>query len=62
MGKPGTDGRTIEVIDIPSRKLAHTIDFDHGVRPHCAAYDRKRNLLYVTTELDQAIAIIDPTT
>jgi DNA-binding beta-propeller fold protein YncE len=62
VGKPGTDGRTIEVIDIASRKLIHTIDFGHGVRPHCAVYDRKRNLLYVTTELDQAIAIIDPTT
>lgn len=62
VGKRGTDGRTIEIIDVASRKLIHTLDFGHGVRPHCAVYDRKRNLLYVTTELDQAIAIVDPMT
>jgi YVTN family beta-propeller protein len=62
VGKPGTDGRTLEVVDVASRKLVHTIDFGRGVRPHCAVYDRKRNLLYVTTELDQSIAIVDPVT
>ena len=60
VGKRGTDGSTLQVIDVASRTLIHTIDFGHGVRPHCAVYDRRRNLLYVTTELDQAIAIIDP--
>ena len=62
VGKPGTDGATIEVIDVATRKLLHTVDFGHGVRPHCAVYDRKRNLLYVTTELDQSIAILNPAT
>jgi YVTN family beta-propeller protein len=62
VGKPGTDGSTLEVIDVASRKLLKTVDFGHGVRPHCAVYDRKRNLLYVTTELDQAITILNPTT
>jgi DNA-binding beta-propeller fold protein YncE len=62
VGKPGTDGRTVEIIDVGSRKLIHTLDFGHGVRPHCAVYDRKRNLLYVTTELDQTLAIVDPVT
>ncbi len=62
VGKPGTDGKTLEVIDIASRKLVHTVDFGHGVRPHCAVYDRKRNLLYVTTELDQTVTILDPAT
>lgn len=62
VGKPGTDGQTMQVIDVSSRKLLDTVDFGHGVRPHCVIYDRKRNLLYVTTELDQAIAIVDPAT
>jgi DNA-binding beta-propeller fold protein YncE len=62
VGKSGTDGQLVQVIDVASRKIVHTIDFGHGVRPHCAVYDRKRNLLYVTAELDQAIAIIDPRT
>jgi len=62
VGKKGTDGRNIVVIDIPSRKVIGNIEFDHGVRPHCPIFDRTRGLLYVTTELDQTITIIDPPT
>ena len=62
VGKPGTDGRIILVIDIASQKIVDRFDFGHGVRPHCILYDRSHNLLYVTTELDHAIAVIDPKT
>jgi DNA-binding beta-propeller fold protein YncE len=62
VGKSGTNGTTIEVIDLPTRKIIHTIDFGHGVRPHCAIYDRNSGMLYVTTELDKTISIIDPKT
>jgi DNA-binding beta-propeller fold protein YncE len=62
VGKPGTDGREIAVIDIASQKLIHKIDFDHGVRPHCILYDQNSGMLYVTTELDKSISIIDPHT
>jgi DNA-binding beta-propeller fold protein YncE len=60
VGLPGTDGSTIDVIDIAQRKLVHTIDFGHGVRPHCAVFNTKDGLLYVTAELDKTIAVIDP--
>jgi YVTN family beta-propeller protein len=60
VGKPGTDGRNIAVIDIASQKMVGSIDFDHGVRPHCARIGPKDGLLYVTTELDQSITVIDP--
>ncbi len=62
VGRPGSDGTKISVIDLPSRKLVHTIDFGHGVRPHCAIYDRNSGMLYVTTELDKTVSIIDPKT
>ena len=62
VGKKGTDGRNIVVIDIPTRKVIGNIEFDHGVRPHCPIFDRTHGLLYVTTELDQTITIIDPKT
>jgi YVTN family beta-propeller protein len=62
VGKPGTDGRNMVVIDIASRKVVGNVDFGHGVRPHCALFGPKGGLLYVTTELDKAIAIIDPKT
>jgi DNA-binding beta-propeller fold protein YncE len=61
VGKPGTDGRTIAVIDLAARKIVGNIQFDHGVRPHCAVFGPD-GLLYVTTELDHSITIIDPKT
>ena len=60
VGRAGTDGSKISVIDLASRKIMHTIDFGHGVRPHCAIYDRNSGMLYVTTELDKSVSIIDP--
>ena len=62
VGKPGTDGSKILVYDIPSRKVIHTIDLGKGLRPHQPTYDARRNVIYVTTELDQAITAIDAKT
>jgi YVTN family beta-propeller protein len=62
VGKPGSDGRTIDVIDLGQRRVIHTIDFGRGVRPHCAVFGPKDGLLYVTTELDKSISVIDPHT
>lgn len=62
VGMPGTDGSTLDVIDLSDRKVIHTIDFGHGVRPHCAVLGPKDGLLYVTTELDKSVTIIDPLT
>jgi YVTN family beta-propeller protein len=62
VAKPGTDGTSMSVIDIASQKVIGTVDFGHGVRPHCAVYDPVSKLLYVTTEIDKSITIIDPKT
>ena len=62
VGKPGTDGSKLLVIDVPSRKIVHVIDFGKGLRPHDPVYDPKRNVVYVTTELQQAITAIDAKT
>ena len=62
VGKPGTDGSNIVVIDIASRRVTGHIDFGRGVRPHCAMFGPKDGLLYVSTELDKSISIIDPHT
>lgn len=62
VGLPGTDGRSLDVIDLQERRIIHTIDFGQGVRPHCPVFGPKDGLLYVTTELDKAVAIIDPHT
>jgi YVTN family beta-propeller protein len=62
VGKPGTDGSLLRVIDLASRQIVGTVDFGKGVRPHCAVIGPKNGLLYVTTELDQSVTVIDPAT
>src|SRR5579885_3250467 len=62
VGKPGSDGRNMVVIDLASRKVVGNVDFGHGVRPHCPVFGPKNGLLYVTTELDNSVTIIDPRT
>jgi YVTN family beta-propeller protein len=62
VGKPGTDGRTLAVIDVGDRQMTKTIDFGRPVRPHCAVIGPKNGLLYVTTELTDSIDVIDPHT
>ena len=62
VGNPGIDGHEIQVIDLPSRKIVNTIEFDHGVRPHMPLINPATGQVNVTTELDQAITIIDPKT
>ena len=60
VGKPGTNGSNMVVIDIASRKVTGNLNFGKGVRPHCAVFGPKNGLLYVTTELDNTVSIIDP--
>lgn len=62
VGKPGIDGHEMLVVDLASRRITHRVDFGHGVRPHCVLYDRASGMLYVTTELDNAVTEIDPKT
>ena len=62
VGKPGTDGHNMVVIDLASQKVTGSIDFGKGIRPHCPMFGPKDGLLYVTTELDHTISIIDPKT
>ena len=60
VGAPGTDGRTVDVFDLATHQLIHTIDLGKGLRPHCAVFGPQNGLLYVTTELDNSVTIIDP--
>src|ERR1700761_404005 len=62
VGKPGVDGHEMLVIDVPTHAVVGHVDFGHGVRPHLPVLDAKRHLLYVTTEMDDAITVIDTRT
>jgi YVTN family beta-propeller protein len=62
VGKPGIDGHEMLILDVPSRRIIDHVDFGHGVRPHMPLLDEASGMLYVTTELDKAVTIIDPKT
>jgi DNA-binding beta-propeller fold protein YncE len=62
VGRAGTDGSSMSVIDIGARKVVGSVDFGHGVRPHMPLYEPVSGMLYVTTELDKAVTIVDPKT
>ena len=62
VGKPGTDGSNIVVIDLAARKVVGKLDFGHGIRPHDPVFGPKDGMLYVTTELEKSVTIIDPKT
>jgi len=62
VGKPGTDGSSMAVIDLAARKVVGSVDFGHGVRPHMPLIEPVSGMLYVTTELDKAVTVIDPKT
>jgi YVTN family beta-propeller protein len=62
VGKAGTDGSLMRVIDLATRQITGTVDFGKGVRPHCAMIGPKNGLVYVTTELEESVTVIDPAT
>jgi len=62
VGKPGIDGHEMLILDIPSHTITSRVDFGHPVRPHLPILDPASGLLYVTTELDKSVTIIDPKT
>ena len=61
VGRPGTDGQTMDVIDVESRRRVATIDFGRPERPHCPQFGPDGRL-YVTTEVTNTITVIDPKT
>jgi len=62
VGKPGSDGTHMIVVDLASRKVVGNVDFGKGVRPHCPQIGPKDGLIYVSTELNRTITVVDPKT
>src|ERR1700720_280415 len=58
VGKPGTDGNAIDVIDVSKRQVSHSIPLG-PVRPHRAEFGPD-GLLYVTAEVGNTVKIVGP--
>ncbi len=62
VGSPGTDGELMRVVDLEKFTTTGTVEFGKGVRPHCVVFEPRRNLLYVTAEIENAVMVVDPAT
>lgn len=61
IGSPGTDGSTVEIIDIAAGRAIDIVDLGKRVRPHCAKFGPD-GMLYVSAELAKAVDVIDSKT
>lgn len=61
VGKPGSNGSTIHVVDLRGGRTIAVIALGKEVRPHCAHFGPD-GLLYVSAELADAIYIVDTKT
>jgi YVTN family beta-propeller protein len=58
VGQPGTNGRSIDVVDLEAHRIVESIDLGKPVRPHRALFGPD-GMLYVSAELAKAIDIVD---
>jgi YVTN family beta-propeller protein len=58
VGKPGTDGSSVEIVDLDKQAIVGQIDVG-AVRPHWVKFGPD-GMLYVSAELDQAVDVLDP--
>ena len=61
VGKPGTDGSSIHVVDLHEGRDIQIINLGKPVRPHCAKF-APDGMLYVSAELANALYVVDPST
>jgi YVTN family beta-propeller protein len=58
VGKPGTDGNSVEIVDLDKQAIVGSIAVG-AVRPHWVKFGPD-GMLYVSAELDQALDVLDP--
>jgi YVTN family beta-propeller protein len=58
VGKPGTNGSSVEIVDLDKQAIVGQIDVG-AVRPHWVKFGPD-GMLYVSAELDQAVDVLDP--
>jgi DNA-binding beta-propeller fold protein YncE len=59
VGRPGTDGSSIHVVNLQEGRNVQIINLGKPVRPHCARF-APDGMLYVSAELANALYVVDP--
>lgn len=59
VGRPGTDGASLELVELATGTVKAVALPGGGLRPHDARFESD-GLLYVTAELREAVLVIDP--
>lgn len=62
VGRPGTDGHLISIIDLGTHTRIAAMDLGKPSRPHSAVFNPRDGRLYITSELTRSILVIDPGT
>jgi DNA-binding beta-propeller fold protein YncE len=60
VGEPGSAGQELIAVDIATGRVLNRLDFGRGVRPHCVVLNPHDGMLYITTELDHTVTVVDP--
>jgi YVTN family beta-propeller protein len=59
LGQPGSNGSSVDIVDLATMESRGSIDLKAGVRPHQAALARD-GMLWVTAEQQDAVLIVNP--
>ena len=60
VGVDGTEGRTIDVVDLATMTVTRTADLGRASRPHCPVFAGR--WLYITAESRRSVLVLDPAT
>lgn len=61
VGRPGTDGQTVDVVDLRDLRVLRTVDLGSPSRPHDAALTTDGRIV-ITAEIRRELLILDPAT
>lgn len=60
VGKPGTDEHVLHFVSTADCRIVHSLDTGKYKRPHGIEVGRRTGMIYLTSEIAEAVVLIDP--